>query len=156
MEKVILWGSFIVGIIMLFLSLRKLPLRDWLILFLFTSYISVIAGTVVVEEGMLDYPVKLFEKHFDSSLQFEMLILPVICLYFYQTSYHSTYTGIFLQGLLYTSILTLVEFLLESYTDVIEYYTWSWIHTFISVFILMIFVRVFIELVNKACYTSNE
>lgn len=82
MEKIILWSSFIVGVAMLFLSLRKLPLKDWLIIFLFTSYISVIAGTVVVEEKMLSYPVKILEKHFESSLQFEMLTLPVVCLYF--------------------------------------------------------------------------
>ncbi|WP_174616255.1 CBO0543 family protein [Virgibacillus ihumii] len=87
MEKVILWGVFIVAVALLFFSFRKLPLKDWLIIFLFTSYISVIAGTVVVEEKKLAYPVKILEKHFESSLQFEMLSLPVICLYFYQTSY---------------------------------------------------------------------
>ncbi|UJL45893.1 hypothetical protein KFZ58_16175 [Virgibacillus sp. NKC19-16] len=149
MEKIILWSSFIVGVAMLFFSLRKLPLIDWLIIFLFTSYLSVIAGTVVVEEKMLAYPVKIFEKHFESSLQFEMLTLPVICLYFYQTTYHSTCTGIFLQGVLYTSALTLAEILLEKYTDVIEYHTWTWMYTFISVFTLVIFVRVFIEFVHK-------
>lgn len=149
MDKIILWGSFIIGVAMLCFSLRKLPLIDWLIIFLFTSYISVIAGTVVVEEKMLVYPVKIFEKHFESSLQFEMLILPVICLYFYQTTYNSTYTGIFLQGVLFTSALTLVEVMLETFTDIIEYHTWTWMYTFISVFTLIIFVRVFIGLVNK-------
>lgn len=149
MEKIILWGFFIVAVALLFFSFRKLPLKDWLIIFLFTSYISVIAGTVVVEEKMLAYPVKILDKHFDSSLQFEMLTLPVICLYFYQTSYNSTYTVILLQGVLYTSALTLVEVTLETYTDIIEYHTWTWMHTFISVLTLIIFVRTFAGLVNK-------
>ncbi|WP_085993385.1 CBO0543 family protein [Oceanobacillus senegalensis] len=149
MESIILWGAFIAGVAMLFFILPKLPFKDWLIIFLFTSYVSVIAGTVVVEEKMLSYPVKILEKHFESSLQFEMLTLPVICLYFYKTTYHSTYTGTFLQGLLYTSALTLIEVLLETYTNIIEYHTWTWLYTFISVFILIVFVRYFMDWVNK-------
>jgi len=149
MDKIILWGALIIGLVMLLFSLRMVPLKDWLIIFLFTGYISVIAGTIVTEENMISYPVKILENHFVSSLQFEMFTLPIICIYFYHTTYHSTYIGVFLQGLLYTSVLTLLEFLMETYTNVIQYHSWTWMVTFVTVLILIIFVRAFIIFINK-------
>ncbi|WP_179151911.1 hypothetical protein [Oceanobacillus senegalensis] len=53
MEKINLWGAFIVAAAMLFFILLKLPFKDWLLIFLFTSYILVIAGTVVVEKNAI-------------------------------------------------------------------------------------------------------
>ncbi|WP_425435159.1 CBO0543 family protein [Oceanobacillus rekensis] len=78
-----------IGFLLLFLNLRKLPIKDGLIIFLSASYIAVILGTIAVEEGMLDYPVRHLRDHFDSSLLFEMLYLPVFYLYFYRTTLYS-------------------------------------------------------------------
>ncbi|WP_315969526.1 CBO0543 family protein [Oceanobacillus massiliensis] len=91
-------------------------------------------GVLVVEEKMLEYPIRLFSNYFASSLLYEYLLFPVVCIYFYQTTYHSKYMSIVLQCLLYTSALTVIEVLFERYTDLIEYHTWTWIHTFISIF----------------------
>ncbi|HEX6923102.1 MAG TPA: CBO0543 family protein [Bacillales bacterium] len=149
MERLLLWGLIGLGIVLLFLNFRQLPIKDWLIIFLFTSYISVIAGTIVVEEKMLYYPVKLLDNHFDSSLEFEMLLLPAICLYFYRTTYHATILGIVAQSALYSIALTAIETLINKYTNLIEYNTWTWFDTLISVFLFIIFVRVFIETINR-------
>lgn len=138
------------GIVLLFMNLRKLPVKDGLIIFLFASYIAVILGTIAVEEGMLYYPVKFLErKHFDSNLLFEMLILPVICLYFYRTTFQSKRFPILIQSILYSAVLTTFEFFLERYTPLIEYLKWTWVHTFISVFLFLILMRVFIGLINR-------
>lgn len=150
MEKIMLWGLLALGFILLVLILRKLPIKDGLIIFLFTSYISVIAGTIAVEEGMLDYPVKLFKRqHFHSSILFEMLLLPVVCLYFYRTTSHSTIFHIVIQSAVYSTALTVVEYLLERHTALIEYHTWTPLYTLISVFLLLILVRGFIGLIKK-------
>jgi hypothetical protein len=141
-EKNILWGLLIIGFALVFFSLRKPPIKDWILIFLLTSNISIIIGTFVVAKNMLEYPVRFLNKQFDSSLLFESLLLPVVCVYFYQTTYHSGYRGIVLQGLLYTSVLTMIEVLFEKYTDLVEYHTWTWMHTFIGVFLLMLFVRI--------------
>jgi hypothetical protein len=50
---------------------------------------------------------------------------------------------------LYTSALTIVEIVLEIYTDLIEYHTWTWIYTFISTFFLMMFIRILLLLINR-------
>lgn len=149
MDRLILWGVLGLGLVMLIICIRQLPIKDWLIILLFTSYVSVIAGTIVVEEKMLKYPVKLLDKHFDSSLEFEMFLLPVICLYLYRTTYHSSILGIVVQSALYSIGLTALETLIKQYTHLIEYNTWTWYDTLISVFLLFIFVRGFIGIINR-------
>lgn len=149
MEEAILWTLLTIGIVLFLFSLRKPPIKDWIVIFLLTAYIATFLGVIAVEENMLDYPVQLLDTHFDSSILFEYLLLPIVCIYFYQTTYHSSYRGIVLQCVLYASSLTIVEFFLEQNTDLIEYHTWTWMHTFVSVFLLMLFVRLLADLLNR-------
>ncbi|ASN03730.1 CBO0543 family protein [Virgibacillus necropolis] len=149
MEKVMLWGLLILGSVLLQVSLRKLPFKEWLFVYLLTSYFSIAIGSIIVEENMLTYPIKLLNKHFDSSLLFEYLLFPVVCLFFYQTTYRSTTFNTLLQGGLYTTSLTIIEVTLEKYTDLIKYNTWTWLHTLLSVFVLMLFIRAIVKLICK-------
>ncbi|UOQ95411.1 hypothetical protein MUO14_11025 [Halobacillus shinanisalinarum] len=81
-------------------------MKDKIIIFFMTSYIATVAGVIVVEEKMIDYPVNLFSQYFSSSLLYEMILVPIVCIYFYQTTFHSSYSRIALQCAIYTSILT--------------------------------------------------
>lgn len=149
MERLILWVLFIIGIALLFFSLRKPFIKDWILIFLLNSYLSTFIGVLVVEEKMLEYPIRFFGNYFSSSLLYEYLLFPVISIYFYQTTYHSSYLIITLQCVLYTTGLTIIEVLFEKYTDLIEYHTWSYVYTFISTFFLLIFIRLFMQIINK-------
>jgi hypothetical protein len=148
-ERIILWSLLIIGIALLFSSLRKPPIKDWILIFLLTSYFSTILGVLVVEEKMIDYPINFLGEYFSSSILYEMLLLPVVCIYFYQKTYYSRYPDIILKCTLYTSALTIIEVLFERYTDLIKYYTWTWVYTFISLFFLMMFIRILMLLINK-------
>ncbi|UOQ95413.1 hypothetical protein MUO14_11035 [Halobacillus shinanisalinarum] len=150
MERMVLWGLFLFGIVLLLLSFRKAPIQDITIVFLLTSYIAVILGQIIVKENMITYPINLLSEYFRSSLLYEMLLLPVVCIYFYKTTYHSRYPSIVMQCATYTFTLTIVEVFLEKYTDFVEYYTWTWVHTFIGIFCLLFFIR----LVTKVIMTK--
>ncbi|MFD2924727.1 CBO0543 family protein [Halobacillus naozhouensis] len=149
MEPIILWFLLILGLSLLIIIMRNLPFKEFLFGYLLTSYFSIIIGVFVVEEEMLHYPSKLLGKHFDSSLLFEYLLFPVVCLYFYRTTYYSSHIGILLQATIYTSALTAVEIAFEKYTSLIEYHTWTGVHTFFSVLSFMIFIRVLIQLLRS-------
>lgn len=142
MDKVLLWAFLFIGIGLLLYSLRKLPFNEWILLYLLTAYLAIVIGVFVVEENMLEYPVKFLGNHFKSSLLFEYLWLPLINIYFYRTTYHSSYSGILFQGFVYTSVITIVELILERYTNVIQYYTWTWLHTFIGIWIFFVVIRI--------------
>ncbi|WP_227456703.1 CBO0543 family protein [Geobacillus sp. C56-T3] len=41
----------------------------------------------------------------------------------------------------YTGAMTAVEILLERHTDLIEYHTWKWEYSFVSMFVVTLAVR---------------
>lgn len=151
----ILKALFALGVLLLFLNLRNLPILEGLFIFLLTSYIAVILGVIVVEEGMLDYPVTLFKGYFRSSLLFEMLLLPNIFLYFYRTTFHSSPFQIVIQSAIYSSALTIVEYLLERHTLLIEYHTWTWTYTLISMFLFLLLIRSLIAFIRQIAYKTT-
>lgn len=149
MDRIMLWSLLIIGISLLFSSLRKPPIKDWIIIFSLSSYFSTFFGVLVVEEKMLEYPVRFLSNYFSSSLLYEYLLFPVVCIYFYQTTYRSRNIIIVLQCMLYTTVLTIIELFFERYTDLIKYHTWTWIYTFLSTFLLMMFIRYLMKLINR-------
>lgn len=144
-----LWSLLTIGIALLLFSLRKPPIKSKIIIFLLTAYISTFLGVLVVEKKMLEYPISFFSNYFSSSLLYEYLLFPVICIYFYQTSCHSNYFGMMLQCTLYSTVLTIIEAVLEKYTDLVEYHTWTWLYTLLSIFLLMMVIRILIQLIDK-------
>lgn len=148
MERIILWSLLIIGVTLLFSSLRKPPIKNWILIFSLSSYFSTFFGVLVVEEKMLEYPVRFLSNYFSSSLLYEYLLFPVVCIYFYQTTYRSRYLNIVLQCILYTTVLTIIEIFFERYTELIKYHTWTWKYTFISTFLLILFIRFLMQLIN--------
>ncbi|MBN8210596.1 hypothetical protein JI666_17715 [Bacillus sp. NTK071] len=147
-QKTMLWMLAAVGICLLLFNLRKRPFKDRLIVFLITSYYSSILGIMVVEEGMLSYPVNLFNNHFRSSLTYEYILFPLLGIYYYQTTSYSTWKGIVGWSALYSMGITVIELALEKYTGFIKYESWTWTYTFISTFIFFIIVRYLMKFIT--------
>ncbi len=148
MEIILLIIFYILGTILFLVSLKKAPRKDWLLIYFITAYFAVFLGNLLVDYHLLKYPVTIF-KHLKGSVLFEFLLFPVICVYYYQTTYHSHISGVILQAVVYSGGLTLVEFFLEKYTNLIKYLQWEWYFTWISVFIFMIVVRSIMGLLNN-------
>jgi hypothetical protein len=144
MEKMLLWIFFFIGMMLFVLILREPKIKEYLLVFLLTSYISSLIGVIVVEENMLAYPIKFLENHFDSSILFGYLIFPIVNVYFYRTTYDSKWAVILLQALVYATGLTIFEMILEKYTDLIDYISWTWIYTFFSTMVFMLLIRTMI------------
>jgi hypothetical protein len=149
MERIILWFSLLLAVVLLFLSFKKAPIKDWVIVYLLQAYLAIFVGVIVIEEKMLAYPVRFLPKYFDSNILYEYLILPVVCVYFNQTTYHSNIPSIILQNITYTSVVTIIEVVLEKYTNLIKYKNWNWMYTFGSTFLIMLFVRIVIGFIRK-------
>ena len=144
-EKTMLWLLALIGVGLFVFSMRKPPIKEWLLFFLLTNYFSSIIGVIVVEEGMLTYPVNLFNRHFDSSLTYEYVLFPVLGVYYYQSTFRSGWTGYFVKAAIYSGIITITEFFLEKYTDLIHYESWTWIYTFLSTLFLLFIIRIIVK-----------
>ncbi|HET7580204.1 MAG TPA: CBO0543 family protein [Bacillales bacterium] len=149
MEKGFLWFLLVLGVFLFLYSLRKPPRKDWLLAFFITSYCSSILRVIVVEKHLLDYPVGLFEKYFHTSPLYEFLLLPVVSIYYYQFTYRSGWVAMFVTGLVAASALTCTEVIFEKYTPFVHYITWTWQASFLSIFLLLFAIRVFLHLVNQ-------
>jgi hypothetical protein len=150
MDRIILWIFFIIGIVLFIFSLRKpLLLKDTITVFLMKAYFSTFFGIIVVEKNMIEYPVRFLDKYFDASILFEYFLYPIMCIYLYQTSVHSRFLGIVIQCALYTAAITIIEVLCEKYTDLIKYHSWTWVHSYIFIFLLSLIVRLLVQWINK-------
>lgn len=149
MEKVLLWSLFCLGIVLFFYSFRKKPRKDWLLIFMLTGYVASILGVIAVERRMVTYPVRLFPQYFSTSVLYEHLLLPVVSIYFYQTTFEAAPKKIFGVAFLYTAVLTSIEVFLENTTRVIEYHEWNWFYSFISIFGLLLFSRMVVSFLNR-------
>lgn len=148
-SKILLWLILILGIALFIFSLRRPPLKDWLLAFAIAAYFAVIIGSIVQGIHLVEYPITFLKEVFPSSLLFESLIFPVVNIYFYQTTYRSSVLSILVQGVLYTSALTIGEVILEKYTSLIEYIHWKWFITFVTVFCFLLAVRFLLKLINR-------
>lgn len=148
-EKSVLKVLLIFGVGSFFNLIRKPPMKDWLLIFFFKSYIATFIDNLAVRKGYLKYPVNLF-KTFDVSVLFSYLIFPVSCVYFNQITKNSSIKGILLKCLLFSAPSALVEHLLERKTKLIKYKkSWTSLHSFGSIAITFLMARFLMAIIRK-------
>jgi hypothetical protein len=109
-----------------------------------TSYPVTLMGIwfIVVELGWIEYPVREFHKANATSFTFEYIVLPLICIFF--NLYFPENKGLYKKTKYYITFLTiftLIEYTVEKYTLIIKYVHWEWYTTFITMGMLIYFVR---------------
>ncbi|MDN3019164.1 hypothetical protein PH210_23610 [Paenibacillus sp. BSR1-1] len=118
--------------------------RIAIVAFLFTQVITWILGLVVVEYGLIAYPVRDLPTINYTSLTFEFLSFTVLCGVVNAYYPHARSKMMkFLYFASFCTILTILEVIIEKYTDLIEYLHWSWYLTWISLFISFMLSRWF-------------
>jgi uncharacterized membrane protein len=111
-------------------------------IFLFTQLPSWIFGLLVVEAGLIEYPVRELYRANVTSFTFEYLVLPIMCIFF--NMYFPQNKGSYNKIIYYLTILspfTLIEYFTEKHTLILKYIHWQWYTTFITMGILIYFVR---------------
>ncbi len=112
--------------------------------FLFQNMLAWFLGLIAVEAGWLIYPVRELAKSSSTSFVFEYLCYPVVAVYynfFYPEKGSAAaklgWTALFAFG------ITIPEFLIEAYTDLVRYTGWKWYWTTISVSLTLAVSRLF-------------
>lgn len=144
-EKRILALIWIVTSALVYIYIPRNKVKQGLLAFLFKQIITWPVGLFVVERGLIKYPVRLlFNKTNKSSFSFEYYYYPAICAIF-NTNYPQNKNLFikFFYHICYSSILTLLEVILERYTDLITYVKWKWYWSFITMTITFYCSRLF-------------
>lgn len=128
--------------IVFFIPKRKRRLA--VVALLFKQVITFLIGLVVVELGLLEYPIRLFASINRTSFTYEYYAFPVICAAF-NVWYPNGRSLLIQLGYYvgYTSVLTVIEVIIEKYTELIKYIHWEWYITWISLCLSFFITRLF-------------
>lgn len=140
----------ICNIISAFFLFRRQPIHDWVTVYALKTLITCFIDRFLVNSGMLEYPVRFLPKYYDTSILFDHIVFPILCVFYNQTSYHVQKPGIIGQAILYSAGMTILEAILEKNTQLITYHNWTWIDTFISLTLTFLAVRGIMAIIRKS------
>jgi hypothetical protein len=143
LEVVIIIAVWVLSMLILFFipSHKK---RIGFIAFFFKQFITWPIGLLTVELHMIKYPIRCLADVNRTSFLYEYMAFPAVCALF--NAYYPEHRGMLFKILYYTaytSVLTGIEIILEKYTDVIEYISWSARWTFVTLWITFMMTRFF-------------
>nr|WP_315989488.1 CBO0543 family protein [Desulforamulus aquiferis] len=128
--------SWIILILLLILLVPRDKIRDAQVIFLSKQLLTWFFGLLVVEKGLIKYPVRLFPKANRTSFTFEFFAYPTICIFFnLYYPYGQDVGKQLLHYVYYTSGITVFEIILEKYTNLIKYINWKWYWTWLTLLI---------------------
>lgn len=143
-ERIIEISSWIILAFLLIIYVPVDMLRHALVIFLFKQFMTWIFGHVVVELGLIKYPVRFFKKATSTSFTFEFFAYPALCVFF--NLYYPFEDSIARQMLYffaYTSGITVFEYVLERHTKLIKYIKWNWFCTWITILLTFLASNMF-------------
>ncbi|MBL0386086.1 hypothetical protein JJB07_05410 [Tumebacillus sp. ITR2] len=132
-EVTILISAWFLTVLALCLFVPRSQWRGALVCFFFTQLLTWGLGLVAVNRDWLQYPVREMSAANNTSFTFEYFVYPAISVFFnlYYPQAGSTWRKLLYYALI-SSVITLIEVLLEHYTDLIAYNEWRWYWTFLS------------------------
>jgi hypothetical protein len=150
MQKKLLRIVLGVGLLLIPFAFKREKLKDWLLIFFLKGYIASLLDQIIVKKKHISYPVRFMSKYFDSSILFDYLLFPLLCVFYNRTSEKSNLTSIFLQSFIYSTPMTVLEVILEKKTNLIKYKkNWNWLITYVTLLVTFLFVRGFIAIIRK-------
>jgi hypothetical protein len=143
-DRAILILIWIVTILLMVLATPRKKIREALVIFMFKQVLTWVFGLIVVEHKLIEYPVREFPYAVKSSFSFEYFIYPAICIVF-NLRFPEKRNSIYKIGwyLLFPTWMTLIEVLLENYTNLVHYIHWNWFYSWITLLVTFIISRVF-------------
>jgi hypothetical protein len=133
LDRIVLVSVLVVTILGLILLTPRDKIREAHVIFLFKQLLTWLTGLLVVEFRLIEYPVREFQIATLSSFSFEYFIYPAICVVvvlrfpFRKSIWHKI--GWFA---LFPTAMTILEVLIERYTNLIKYINWTWYWSWLS------------------------
>lgn len=137
------------GITATTLSMKKQSLKDLILVYLLKCTVASFTDQIVVNKGLLKYPVRLFPNSFKTSVLFDYLMFPWGCVAYYKLTKDTSVLNWLVKLVLFIVPMSLIELILLKKTKLIEFKKWSITTTIITEAIACLGIRSFMELINK-------
>lgn len=134
--------AWVVTAIALIKFIPREKIREAQLVFLFKGTLTWVLGLIVVYFHLIEYPVRLLPSVSHTSFTFEYFVYPSICAIFNmhfpenKDKFHKA-----LYYCYYCSGMTILEVLVERYTEILKYIHWHWYVTWITLFIIFFISR---------------
>lgn len=151
LENSIMLIAAILTIFLLIFVINWHYFSEWIAVYLFKCIIDFAWGSPVVNLHMLVYPVRLLPHYYNTCIFFELLVFPVMCIWYNQVTRKMGLYRIVGYALLFSAGITIIEYPLERYTDLIKYINWSWFTTFYTLTITFLLSRSFMAFYRWGC-----
>lgn len=151
MSKIFLRGFLLLGISLLPFAFNKKPIKDWIIVYALTALFSTLLDYLLVEKKLLSYPVRLFPKQFKFHIVFDLLLCPVVNVFYNRLTYSDKSIFKIIGKLFMFTIPQLsIEVLTGKYLNMVKWHKWwKWYHTFISMNAKYFLIRMFMGMIRK-------
>lgn len=133
LDRIILISAWVVTILLLILFTPRDKIREAHVLFMFKQVLTWLTGLIIVESHLIEYPVREFQTATATSFSFEYFIYPAVCIIFVLR--FPFRKSIWLKigwFALFPTAITIVEVLIERYTNLIKYISWTWYWSWLS------------------------
>lgn len=150
-EQIITITSAVITLLLLIFAVDWRYFRDWVVVFLFKACLDFVWGSPVVNLNLLEYPIRLLPIYYNTSILFELWVFPTLCVLYNQVTRERGLWPIIYYALLFSAVVTGIEYPLELYTDLIRYIDWSWFTTFCTLTITFLLSRAFIAFFRWGC-----
>jgi hypothetical protein len=138
LERLILRAFLVFGIVCMPFKFSKGPVKDWAIVFFSTAYFATFVANILIKGNKLKHPVRLLPHYFQTNVLYELLILPLYCVVFNQSTEGSKPTGVIRKALLFSGTHTCIEYVLEKKTDLVVWKKWTWFHNVSSLSLMLL------------------
>lgn len=150
-EQIIMLAAAVGSLLLLIFAVDWRYFGDWVSVFLFKSTIGLILGSMAVESGRLAYPVRYLPQFFHTSILFEILVFPTLCVLYNQAVRTRGAGGAVFYAILFGAFIAFMEYPLELYTGLIKYLHWAWYASFLSMTVLFLASRLFLAFYRWGC-----
>jgi len=140
LEIIILILIWTIGVL-LFVCFTQKRKRKFLLAFLFCQSFTWISTLVYTSLDLIAFPTREFPIATDLLVTTEYFFYPLLCGFYiiYEPKVNFFFRIIYLS--LFTSLLVLLDVILEKHTNLIEYVQYAWYWTWISLFCLYAFTN---------------
>lgn len=138
-DTIILYSVNLFTVLLLWFFIPRDKLIEAQISFLFMQVLTWLFGAIVVENKLVEYPVRFLENAYHASFTFEYFVFPAVsALYNLHFPSKKGWFDKIMYMLAYPTAMTIVEVFLEKYTNLVKYVCWSWYWSFITLLITLV------------------
>jgi len=145
-ERIVLIAIWLITAIGVLLLTPRNEMREAAVVFMFKQVQTWLFGLLVVQFGLIAYPVREFPNASGTSFSFEYFIYPAICVVFVlRYPAHKPLLHRIGWYLFFPTWMTILEVLFERHTRLIHYIHWAWYWSWITLFVTFLFSRLFYQ-----------